>query len=125
MTAEMNPVEQIVARQLEAYNARDIDAFMALWADDAQCFEHPAKPLAQGAAEIRARHEARFKEPNLHARLLHRMSVGNTVIDREVVTRMFPDGPRMIDVIAIYEIARDKIAKAWFVFGAPVLKKAA
>ena len=27
--------EEIVQQQLDAYNARDIDAFMACWADDA------------------------------------------------------------------------------------------
>jgi hypothetical protein len=27
--------EEIIQRQLDAYNARDIDSFMANWADDA------------------------------------------------------------------------------------------
>jgi hypothetical protein len=124
MTAETTDAERIVQRQLDAYNARDIDAFMAVWADDAQCFEHPAKLLARGAAEIRARHVARFKEPNLRARLVQRMAVGSTVIDREVVTRIFPEGPGTIDVIAIYDVADGKIATAWFVFGKPVLERA-
>lgn len=124
MTPAISAAEQVVARQLAAYNARDIGAFMATWTDDAQCFEHPAKPLARGAAEIRARHVARFKEANLRARLLHRMAVGNIVVDREIVTRTFPEGPGTIDVIAIYEITHDKIAKAWFVFGEPLLETA-
>jgi len=124
MDAGKNAAEAVVQRQLDAYNARDIAAFIAVWADDAQCFEHPAKPLARGVDEIRARHELRFREANLHARLVHRMSVGNTVIDREVVTRTFPEGPGTIDVIAIYEVAHGKIANAWFIYGAPVLEKA-
>lgn len=28
--------QDVVQQQLDAYNARDIDAFMACWADDAQ-----------------------------------------------------------------------------------------
>src|SRR6202790_1648510 len=84
--------EAIVQRQLDAYNARDIDGFMAVWAADAQYFEHPAKLLASGAAEIRARHIARFKEANLFGRLIKRMVVGNKVVDQEVVTRTFPGG---------------------------------
>src|SRR5580693_760806 len=61
--------EAVVARQLDAYNARDIDAFMAAWREDAEYFEHPDRLLARGAAEIRIRHEIRFKEPDLHGKL--------------------------------------------------------
>jgi hypothetical protein len=113
--------EGIVQRQLDAYNARDIDGFMAVWASDAQYFEHPAKLLASGAAEIRARHIARFKESNLFGRLIKRMVVGNKVVDQEVVTRTFPEGTGRIDVIAIYEVKDGKIANAWFILGSPVL----
>jgi hypothetical protein len=106
------------------HNRRDIDAFMQLWAEDAQYFEHPSKLLANGAAEIRERHIARFREPNLHGRLLSREILGNKVVDREIVTRLFPEGPGHIDVIAIYETVGEKIAKAWFIFGTPVLDPA-
>ena len=55
----------VVQRQLDAYNARDIDALLATYADDAQLFEHPAKLLASGAAQLRERFTARFQEPTL------------------------------------------------------------
>ncbi len=113
--------EAIVQGQLDAYNAKDIDTFMAFWAEDAQVFAHPDTLLANGAAEIRARHVLRFQEPNLFGRLVQRMAVGNTVVDREVVTRMFPEGPGRVDVIGIYEVRDGRIAKAWFVMGEPVL----
>jgi hypothetical protein len=111
---------EVVRRQLEAYNARDIDAFMSCWADDAQVFAFPADLLANGAAEIRARHVARFREPNLFGRLVARMAVGTLVVDHEVVTRTFPEGSGTVDVIAIYEVENGRIAKAWFRMGAPV-----
>jgi hypothetical protein len=117
--------EKVVAVQLDAYNAHDLDAFMAAWHEDAQYFEHPATLLASGAGEIRARHEIRFTEPDLHGKLLTRISVGNLVVDREVVTRNFPEGRGQIDVIAIYEVAGDKIARAWFKLGIPKLDKIA
>jgi GNAT superfamily N-acetyltransferase len=103
-----------VQKQLEAYNARDIDAFMRWWAEDCSYYEFPSRLLAQGAAEIRQRHVLRFQEPNLSGRLTNRFSVGNLVIDQEVVTRTFPDGPGEVDVIAIYEVDGDKITRAWF-----------
>lgn len=113
--------EAVVQRQLDAYNARNIDDFMACWAADAKIYAHPDTLLAQGAAAIRARHELRFQEPNLFGHLIQRMSVGNTVVDREVVRRTFPEGPGQVDVIAIYELADEKITRAWFVMGQPRL----
>ncbi|QCI67314.1 nuclear transport factor 2 family protein [Phreatobacter stygius] len=119
-TATNEPdAETVVARQLDAYNARDIEAFMALWHDDAQVFAHPATLLADGAAAIRARHVARFQEPDLFGRLIARVSVGTMVVDREVVSRNFPEGRGEVDVIAIYEVDGGRIAKAWFKMGAP------
>ena len=119
MNAPSNPSpEEVVQRQLDAYNAKKLDALMAIYAEDAEQFEHPAKLLASGAAEIRPRFEARFKEPNLHAQLVKRMVCGNTVIDQEVITRTFPEGTGKLELVAIYEVKNDKIAKAWFISGA-------
>lgn len=109
--------------QLEAYNARDIERFMQCWADDCSYYAFPSELLAQGAAQIRERHIERFKEPDLHGRLVNRMVVGNTVIDQEVVTRNFPEGIGEVDVIAIYEVEKDRIARAWFKVGPRRMQK--
>jgi hypothetical protein len=115
-----NP-EQVVQRQLDAYNAKNLDALMMIYADDAEQFEHPAKLLASGAAEIRPRFETRFKEPNLHAQLVKRIVCGNIVIDQEIVSRTFPEGAGRIELVAIYEVKNDRIAKAWFISGEKTL----
>ncbi|QUY50421.1 nuclear transport factor 2 family protein [Serratia plymuthica] len=109
--------EDVVQQQLDAYNARDIDAFMAYWAEDAQYYEHPDTLLASGKAEIRERHIARFREPSLYGERVKRMVLGSMVIDQEVVTRNFPQGRGKMDVIAIYEVEQGKILKAWFKVG--------
>lgn len=108
----MTTPEDIVQRQLDAYNTRDIDALLATYAPDARQYEHPAKLLATGAAEMRERMAARFAEPNLHARLLQRVVMGNIVIDHEEVTRTFPEGAGRVDMVAIYEVADGKIQSA-------------
>src|SRR3954469_24320478 len=82
----------VVQRQLDAYNARDLDALLATYAVDAEQFEHPAKLLGRGGPELRERFAARFLEPNLHATLVHRTVLGATVIDHEIVTRTFSEG---------------------------------
>jgi hypothetical protein len=111
----------VVQRQLEAYNAHDVEAWLATYADDARQFEHPAKPLANGKDEIRERIAVRFREPNLHARLIHRAVLGEMVIDHEEVTRTFPEGTGRMEMVAIYEVRGGRIANAWFRFGAPKL----
>jgi hypothetical protein len=109
--------EAVVQRQLDAYNARDIEALVATYAEDAQQFEHPSKLLASGAEELRERFAVRFKEPNLHAKLVQRIVMGPMVIDQEKVTRTFPEGTGTIELIAIYEVQKGRIAKVWFLSG--------
>jgi hypothetical protein len=116
--------EAVVQRQLDAYNARDVDALLAIYADDAQTFEHPSTLIATGTAALRERFLLRFEEPNLHAQLLSRIVMGNRVVDHEVVTRTFPEGMGTIELIMIYEVQGDRISKAWLMPGPKVLDSA-
>jgi hypothetical protein len=110
--------EAVVAAQVAAYNAHDIDAFMAFWHADAQYFAFPDEVLATGADAIRARHVLRFEDAAVQVRLLSRVCVDDLVVDREVFTRTFPDGVGRVDVMAIYQVEDGLIRKAWFKQGA-------
>jgi hypothetical protein len=107
----------VIQRQLDAYNARDMDAWLATYAADARQFEHPATLLAMGHAQLRERTAARFLEPDLHARLIKRTVMGRVVIDHEEVTRTFPEGRGVIELVCIYEVVQGRIQVASFVFG--------
>ena len=120
MTLSTAP-ESVVQRQLDAYNARDVDALMATYADDAQQFEYPATLLTSGAAQLRERITVRFGEPNLHARLIRRIVMGQVVIDHEEVTRTFPEGTGTLELVAIYEVRDGRIATARFISGPKTL----
>ena len=111
----------VVQRQLDAYNAKDVAALLTIYADDAEIFEHPAKLLARGTAALRERFTARFQEPNLHAALQQRIVMGAFVVDHEVITRTFPEGPGTLEVVMIYEVAAGRIARSWTVPGAKTL----
>lgn len=115
--SERTEAESVVQRQLDAYNARDLEALLKVYADDAQVFEHPSKLLGEGSAQLRERFTARFQEPNLHATLLKRMVMDNIVIDHEMVARTFPEGVGSIELIMIYEVRNGRIAKAWSIPG--------
>lgn len=109
--------EDTVQRQLEAFNARELEALLATYADDAEIYEHPGTLIAAGKDALRERYRARLAEPNLHAHLLYRVVVGKKVIDHERVTRTFPEGEGEIDLLMIYEVEDGRIAKAWAIAG--------
>ena len=109
--------EHVIQRQLDAYNAKDVEALVAVYADDAQTFEHPSKLVASGISELRQRFKLRFQEPNLHAALLKRIVMGHFVIDHELVTRTFPEGAGTLELTMIYEVQNGKISKAWMIPG--------
>jgi hypothetical protein len=104
----------LIQRQLDAYNAHNLDALLATYAEDAQLFEHPATLLASGHSQLRARFALRFQEPNLHANLLNRVLIDRFVVDHERVTRTFPEGTGTIELIVTYEVVDGKIINAWF-----------
>lgn len=116
----MNPAA-VVQAQLDAYNAKDIDALMATYALGAQQFTLHGPLLAEGHEQIRPRYVARFVEPDLHARLLSRTVLGNIVTDLEVVTRNFPEGKGSVEMLCIYEVVEGRIARASFATGATTL----
>jgi hypothetical protein len=115
--AQLLSPEAVVQRQLDAYNSRDIDALLAIYADDAQMFEHPATLLASGSAALRERFAARFEEPNLQAMLL-KMVMGSFVDQR---VRTFPAGAGTVELLMIYEVQNGRITKAWSIAEAKTL----
>lgn len=121
MTAAFNSPEEVVQNQLDAYNARDIEAMLRIYANDAQMFEHPSTLLASGSAELRQRFIARFMEPDLHATMRQRIVMGQIVVDHEEVTRNFPEGKGTIELVMIYEVEKGRIAKAWIISGPKTL----
>ncbi len=119
-TACLSP-QEVVQKQLDAYNDCDVETLLAVYADDAQMFEHPSKLIASGSAQLRERFVARFKEPNLHAALRQRIAMGDFVVDHEEVTRTFPEGRGKLELIMIYEVQQGRIARAWSITGAKTL----
>lgn len=116
----LNPLA-VVQAQLDAYNAKDIDALLQTYAPDAQQFTLHGELLAQGHAQMRARYLARFAEPDLHAKLLSRVVVGHVVTDAELVTRNFPEGRGTLEMLCVYEVVNGRIQNASFVLGQKTL----
>lgn len=107
----------IVQAQLDAYNAKDIDALLATYAPDAEQFVLHGERIAKGHEEMRARFLGRFAEPDLHARLLARTAMAGVVVDLELITRNFPEGRGTLEMLCVYEVIDGRIQKASFASG--------
>ena len=115
-TDTLNSPTSVVQAQLDAYNAHDVPALLAIYADDAQQFQHPDTLLAQGGAQIGPRFTARFAASKPQAQLLNRITCGKLVIDHEIVTSATPEGSSQQELVATYEVVDGRIARAWFAF---------
>jgi hypothetical protein len=111
----------LVQAQLDAYNAKDIDALMLTYAEDAEQFTLHGECIAKGHDQLRPRFLSRFNEPDLHARLLSRVIMGNIVTDLELITRNFPEGIGTLEMLCIYEVVGGKIQRASFAAGEQTL----
>lgn len=107
---------KVVQAQLEAYNAKDIDAFMNVFSDDAGIYNFgEKKALAKGKEEVRSLYFNLFQNSsNLHSSVINRSVIGNTVIDYELISGR-KGNDEMLKLIAIYEVKNGQIKKATFI----------
>ena len=108
----MSPAD-VAQRQLDAYNDRDLERFVAEYGDTVRVFRPPAsEPAISGKAALAEYYAAnRFDLPNLRADLLHRIVLGDHVIDHERIHGV-RDEP--FEVAAVYRVVDGKIEDAWF-----------
>ncbi|WP_395647309.1 nuclear transport factor 2 family protein [Terricaulis sp.] len=109
----MTPAD-IVQRQLDTYNAQDLDGFCACFGEDVELAGFNGPVTNRGQASLRERYGGLFKHfPQNHAKILHRAVVGNVVVDHEEIIRAPGQAP--FYVVAIYTIEHGLIARADFV----------
>lgn len=110
---EKSEAENIVQRQVNAYNARNLEAFLENFSDDIEIYTFPNILQTKGKEAYKKGFASFFQRyPNLHCEILNRTVKGNTVIDHEYVK--FAEGDYS-EVIVIYKIENEKIAKVYFV----------
>ena len=81
----ISAAEQVIQRHVAAYNAHDIEAFMATFADDAVVYRVPnTAPAMTGKQQVREFYrDQRFNLPKLHLEILHRSVIGDKVVDHD------------------------------------------
>ncbi|OPC03604.1 amidohydrolase [Elizabethkingia ursingii] len=106
--------ELLVQQQLNAYNARNIEAFLEPYSDDVEIYTFPNTLISKGKDGMRKSYTEMFtKLPNLHCELKGRIVQGNIVIDRESVSGIRSN--TNVEATAVYEIKNHKIIKVYFI----------
>ena len=104
----------VVQRQLEAYNAKDLDGWLCTHHVDAKHYALPGELLAVGHRALEERMTIRFAEPDLHAELLSRTVMDDIVLDHKRITRNFTGGIGTVEMLAIYQVRSGRITRATF-----------
>lgn len=104
----------IAQGQLDAYNVQDLDTHAGFYADNMVIANLNETPNLEGIEAYRERMAGVFSGfPSNKVELLNRMVLGNKVIDHEKVMRSPSAEP--FEVVAIYTIENDKIARVDFI----------
>ena len=103
--------EELADQQLLAYNAHNLEAFLAPYADDVKIYNFPGQLDINGKEEMRKAYQFLKTTPKLYCRLLNRIVQGNMVIDHEEVWGF---GNKPFYGVAIYIIEGDKIKSVYF-----------
>jgi hypothetical protein len=105
----------LAQRQLDAYNAHDLDAFAACFSPDVEAWLLPEMTLYfQGRDMVRERYGIYFEARRPAARLVGRLTMGGFALDQEEV--VMADGARM-EAVAIYQVEGALIRRIWFIKG--------
>lgn len=106
-------VAEPVQRQLLAYNAKDLAAFVRCYHPDILVYRMPnTTPALQGLAAFSQFYASeRFGNAALHAEVLSRQVIGNKVLDHERISGLL-DTP--YEVAVVYEVKHGLITTVWF-----------
>ena len=98
-------MEGAVERQLAAYNAHDIDAFLACYHDRVVVEDAAGTVLMRGIGELRQTYGPLFRDhPGVTAEIVHEARVGVYVVQEELVTGMSPEPVRAVAVFHVDEV---------------------
>jgi hypothetical protein len=103
----------IAQKQLDAYNAQDLDKYVSFFSEDCVVSGLNGTPTETSRAAIRARYAKAFEMfPENKAELKNRIAVGNIVVDHELVIR--GPGGEQFEIIAIYAFKDGLIGRVDF-----------
>lgn len=104
----------IIEEQLLAYNARDLERFIAAYSPDVVIEDGEDKVLLKGHDQMRKWYGDLFEaSPQLHCRIVNRLRIGKYVVDEEETTGR-KGSPTPMHAVVIYRVESDKIVHMRF-----------
>nr|WP_295082703.1 nuclear transport factor 2 family protein [uncultured Roseateles sp.] len=118
-TTMVRTAEELAQAQLLAYNAKDLEAFVACYSEDVRVWrlangaaQLPLEPQLQGRAAFRELYrQGPFAAPQVQAEVTQRIVMGDTVIDHE---RVHGRGEGVQQVAVVYRCREGLIAEVYF-----------
>ena len=100
----------VVDAQVDAYRKRDLELFLSFYSEAVVILGPDGQLVMSGLAELRAQYGRFFADnPGLSIEVASRISIGEFVIDEEVVRSEAPDAiagePRQMRAVAVYRVA--------------------
>ena len=107
----MHPTD-LVQAQLDAYNERDLDRFLAAYADDIRLYRPPAEePALIGKPAFADFYRTRrFNVPGVRADLVSRQTSGHLVVDHERITGLAAEP---VEALLVFRVIGGLITEVW------------
>ena len=118
LAARLAPVraEDVVERQIAAFNARDLEAFIATYASDATVTGVAgAVEGLRGHEALRRHFGARLAQPGIRVMIEERVALGRWIVDRETVTNEIGSA----EAIVVYEVEEGLIRCVNVIYARP------
>lgn len=105
----------VVQAQLDAFNAHDVEAFAACYADNVTTVELGGKhTVTKGIPALKTAYAFLTKMPKeFHVEIVQRTASGPTVVDLERAVGL-PGRKDQPEAVAVYEVREGKILNVWF-----------
>jgi hypothetical protein len=108
-----SPID-VVQAQVDAYNARDVEAFAACYDENATVIAPDGSVMMSGRDAITSIYAQLFSQsPDLHVALGTRLSAGDWVVDEEDVSGIDFEGmPPAMHALIVYRVTDGLIDRA-------------
>ncbi len=111
IVAEVSPAD-IVQKQVDTFNKKDLDGFVGCYTSDVLVRNFPNDTSYVGRPQMKKNYARFYKNnPNTTVSVLKRMVLGNKVIDHEEVTQ----NGKIYKQVAIYEVKNGLISSMTFI----------
>jgi hypothetical protein len=104
----------MIIKAVRAYNAKDLDSYIACFSPDVEVYNASGVLMFKGADKLREHFEAFFHaNPNAKRKIIDRVVTGNKIVEREQLVGL--KGPVEQSVTSVYELDNGLIRSFFFI----------